>query len=159
MATFGVVCINACNDSWCYNDQVRGRTSTMRRRIPRVFFFFRAFLRPPQSGSGRSSPRVPFEGPGKGPRPLGRRLGAGTSLSLQRASARSSCKAGGVPAAQGSDGTGSSRKVAASALCAATEMMPLHRRTQAAWAGALNAAGVPAARARARRRTRVQMTS
>ena len=36
MATFGVVYINACNDSWCCNDQIQGRTSTMRRRITRV---------------------------------------------------------------------------------------------------------------------------
>jgi len=60
----------------------------------------------------------------------GRRLGSGASC--QRASARSSCRAGGGPTAQGSVCTGSSRNVAASARCAATAMRPVQRSTQAA---------------------------
>ena len=46
---------------------------------------------------------------------------------------------------------GISRKVAASARCAAAAMMPLQRNTHAAWAAGRRAAGVPTARARASR--------
>ena len=77
----------------------------------------------------------------------GMRLAAGPSC--HRASARSSCKAGSVPAALSWASLGNSRSDEASARCAATVMMPLHRWTQARCAAGRCAGGALAARARA----------
>ena len=85
------------------------------------FFFSHTFLRLRTSGSLCKATYVVR---------AGRRLLTGACN--QRASASSSCKAGGSPAAPSSAAGGSSRSEAAKARCAATERMPLQRCTQAA---------------------------
>ena len=91
-----------------------------------IFFFSRTFLPqllPRSLCSGAAQQGVPRQADAH-PR-WGMRLAAGPSS--QRASARSSCKAGSGPAALTWASPGSSRSDAASAPCAATEMIPLHR--------------------------------
>ena len=100
------------------------RLSTIARQP--FFFFSRTFLPqllPRSLCSGAAQQGVPRQADAH-PR-WGMRLAAGPSS--QRASARSSCKAGSGPAALTWASPGSSRSDAASAPCAATEMIPLHR--------------------------------
>ena len=115
--------------------------------LQHLFFLFlaRTFLPPVVSRSQCSGAARPGQLPAQARR--GMRLGA--SPSCHRASARSSCKAGSVPAALSWTSLGNSRSDEASARWAATEMMRLHRWTQALCAAGRSAGGAFAARARA----------
>ena len=122
----------------------RIHTEHYRDRVLCLLFFFGTFFRLQYPcGSLCTAPQLQ-------PTRMGRRLLAG--VACQRASARSSCRAGSGPPALHSPPGGNSSRDAAKARCAATA---LHLTTHAALAAARREVGTSAARARASKRMKV----